>query len=116
MVEIYIRNKKTYNGEGEYIGRPTVLSNPFIITKNQHRHTTIDRYAIWLKDAIKHNAPEVLTELERLFSILKDKQKLNLICWCSPKLCHGDIIKQVLINKYHYGSWLVDFNIGVRGL
>ncbi len=115
-MEIHIRNKHTYKGKGVYVGRPSILSNPFRITKTQSRPIAVDRYAIWLKDVIKNKDPKVLYELEYLSSPFMRNEDLTLICWCSPKLCHAEIIKQVLLNKYHNGLWLIDGEIGVREL
>jgi len=122
VVEINIKNKKTYNGDGEYIARPSPLGNPFKISKNFDRHKAISYYANYLKDVIINeeqasiDRESILSELERLFSILIDQQNLNLICWCSPLPCHGNIIKQILLNKYYLNKWLDDNKIGIYGL
>ncbi len=121
MGEIFIRNKNTYSGDGVYIGRGSPLGNPFKITNTQLRKVSIDRYAIWIKEAILNEGQssidrdEILSELTRLFNILRTGN-LNLICYCSPHLCHGEIIKQLLTNRYYHGSWLVRNEIGIRGL
>ena len=107
LVEIYVKNKSTYSGDGEYIGRGSPLGNPYKITDVTPRHVAINEYEIWIKDCICKNFKSILDELERLFNILIKNQKLILICHCSPKLCHGNIIKQLLINKYYHGSWLL---------
>ena len=107
MGKISIKNKSTYSGSGEYIGRGSPLGNPFKITKLRSRRMAIDMYAIWLKEAIINNCKSVMVELDRLFQILIDNQSLTLICYCSPKLCHGKTIKQVLLNKYHIGDYLI---------
>lgn len=107
MVEILIKNKSNYKGEGVYVGRPSTLGNPFRITKTQTREMAVDRYAIWLIDAIKFEDPVILYELEHLFAPLLRNEPTILICWCSPKLCHADVLKRVLLNKYHTGHWLV---------
>jgi hypothetical protein len=115
MVDIFIKNKRTYNGEGEYVGRPSPLGNPFRITFTQPRQVAIERYAFWLvniidnqdEKSIKLVYPKVIPELNRLFNILIDKQKLILICHCSPKPCHANVIKQILLDKYHTGSFLI---------
>jgi hypothetical protein len=105
VLEINVRNKKTYKGEGVYIGRPSPLGNVFRITKTQTREMAVERYAIWLQDAIKYKAPEIMEPLESLFKTLVNNHKLNLICWCAPELCHGDIIKKALLHKYYQGEW-----------
>jgi hypothetical protein len=105
-VNIKIKNKKTYQGEGFYIGRPSPLGNPFRITKTQTREDAIRRYSIWLKEQILHN-PDILKTLDGLFSHLINNQSLTLVCWCSPESCHGDVIKQFLLNKYYHGEYII---------
>jgi hypothetical protein len=118
-VEINIRNKNTYSGEGEFIGRPSPLENPYKITKSRSRRTAIVMYAQYITDAIMNEGfasedhEEIISELNRLFKILINNQKLDLICYCSPLECHGDIIKQLLLNQYHTGFWLVNKKIGI---
>lgn len=108
-MQINIRNKKTYFGEGEYVTRRfSPLGNPFKITSNLSRSTSIYKYSIWLYDSIINESSKVINELNRLFDILVKNQKLNLICCCYPKSCHAQIIKQVLLNKYYHGTWLID--------
>jgi len=108
---INIKNKSTYSGKGEYIGRGSPLGNPFKITEVMLRHMVIDTYAVWLRDHIITEEDIILAELNRLFNILLCEQKLILICHCSPKPCHGNIIKQVLENKFYTGKYLVDNKI-----
>lgn len=110
---INIKNKSTFSGEGEYIGRGSPLGNPFKISEDLSRHMAIHRYAVWFKINLDGM---YIHEINRLFTILCSKQKLTLICHCFPKECHGDIIKQVLENKFYTGSYLVGGKIGIYGL
>lgn len=114
-MEIKIKNKKTYHGDGIYIGRnypSSVLKNKFRISSEISREESICLYAEWIKDEIRNNSSIIISELERIFKILVGDQKLNLICHCYPKLCHGNIIRQLLLNKYYHGQWLIDDSIG----
>lgn len=91
---ITVRNKRTWKkAGGEYIGRPSVLGNPFPISLGRTR--CIRDYEFWIYEAIPANNKPIRAELARLAKIatLGD---LNLICWCAPKACHGDIIKQII--------------------
>ncbi len=77
---ISIENKKTYRGDGVYIGRPSLLGNPYAIGKDRTRQEVIDRYRAWLRRQIKLRG-EVYRELQRLAAIAKEED-LILICWC----------------------------------
>ena len=91
---ISIANKKN-NPKGEYVGRPSVLGNPFKITKESERELVIDKYRQWLQEQIRDHNPQVIAELSRLKAIA-DTGDLVLICWCSPRKCHAEVIKEIL--------------------
>lgn len=70
-----------------YIGRGTKWGNPFKIGKDGTRKEVIDKY----KDYILNN-----DELLSCIHELKDK---TLGCWCYPKSCHGDVLKEIAEGK-----------------
>lgn len=97
---VIVRNKKTYDGPGVYIGRNMPgqpghpLGNPFKVGPIS-REESIDRYkklfyGAWVYDDTKKNA---LASLRKMYDNGED---INLICWCAPEACHGDIIKEWL--------------------
>jgi hypothetical protein len=93
---IRIENKKTYHGEGVYIGRPSLLGNPFRIGIDGTRDQVIRLYRFWLWEEIKRGG-KVYQELQRLVAIARQGE-LILICWCKERdrnvNCHGDILKR----------------------
>jgi hypothetical protein len=91
---IKIGNKKS-GDEGHYCGRPSSLGNPFymgVFTRNQ----ACDAYARWLPQRIEAQDPLIMTELNELLIEYKEKGELTLLCWCAPKRCHCETIKEVL--------------------
>ncbi len=108
MIEIV--NKKVYAGEGVYIGRPSVLGNPFKIGTDGSRERVIEKYRAWLRRLYKLGRwqsknrptgmgacqPELLyQEIIRLAELSK-RQDIVLICWCHPEACHGDVLKDAI--------------------
>ena len=67
-----------------YIGRPSKWGNPFSIGIDGTREEVIEKYENWIL-----SQPQLLSCLNEL----KDKV---LGCWCSPRLCHGDILKKLM--------------------
>lgn len=92
---IKIGNKK--NGDiGEYVGRPSVLGNPFVINDVYNRKQVIEKYEEWLREKI--NVDNVVrNELKRLKEIYEIKGELILVCSCSPKSCHAEVIKKAIL-------------------
>ena len=98
--KIDVANKK-FGGQGEYIGRPSALGNPFTSKTHgqgqrvQSVQESIDLFEQWLEEKIQAKDKDVLAELTRLFKHAQHKP-LTLVCWCAPGPCHGDVIKRVL--------------------
>lgn len=67
-----------------YIGRPSKWGNPFVIGKDGTRQEVVRKYREWIL-----TQPQLLNDLHEL----KGK---TLGCWCSPKLCHGDVLLELL--------------------
>lgn len=98
--EITVKNKYKHRPSmyDFYIGRGSALGNPFPIDdKNgQTRDVVIERYRSWLTHKINEENPTVLQALNKLAEISLRGDPVNLVCFCAPKRCHGDIIKRVV--------------------
>ena len=86
-----------------YIGRPSILGNPYshkkesianIIVKNSD--VAVDFYKEYFYNKINIGDVEFLKELNKLLIFYKENKKLNIVCWCYPKRCHGEVIKEYL--------------------
>ncbi|MGE0129305.1 MAG: DUF4326 domain-containing protein [Blastocatellales bacterium] len=89
---ITIVNRKTWRGESVYVGRPSVLGNPFCIGKDGERSTVISKYRRWLWNELQRGSGLVFDELHRLAKLAKSGD-LILACWCFPEKCHAETIK-----------------------
>ncbi|RUV66725.1 MULTISPECIES: DUF4326 domain-containing protein [unclassified Mesorhizobium] len=63
-----------------YIGRPSKWGNPFVIGRDGSREEAIEKYRAWLA-----SQPELLDALDEL-------RGRDLVCWCAPQGCHGDVL------------------------
>ncbi len=95
-MQITITNKKT-GGNGEYVGRPSPLGNPFRLEREEDRDAVISSYERWLRERILKRDGRVCDELNRLYKKLLEDGGLELTCWCAPKPCHADVIRAVLL-------------------
>jgi hypothetical protein len=93
---IKIVNRKTYDGTGIPIYRPTILCNPYHMRDESERDSVIEKFKKWLMD-LGDYSPQ-WQEIERLYEKWKEEGELTLICYCAPKRCHGEVIKDLLIN------------------
>lgn len=94
---------KHHGKSGEYIGRGSPLGNPFVIGKDGSREQVIAKYRVWLNEQIMRKNPVVLDELNRLGNKAIGEKGLALQCFCYPKPCHGEVIKEKLVKAmYNY--------------
>jgi len=67
-----------------YIGRPSKWGNPFVIGRDGDRHEVIAKYREWVE-----SRPE-------LIGMIKAELKgQDLICFCAPLACHGDVLLSI---------------------
>ena len=69
-----------------YVGRPSKWGNPFEIGQDGTRSQVSQKYEDWIQ-----TQPELMDALPEL------KGKI-LGCWCTPKPCHGEILKKLVDN------------------
>jgi len=66
-----------------YIGRPSKWGNPFIIDRDGTREEVIAKYR------------EYIMADTYLRSAVKSLKGLDLVCWCAPQACHGDVLLEL---------------------
>lgn len=71
-----------------YIGRGTIVGNPFVIGRDGSRAEVIEKYEVWFQRMLRR--PGFVT---RVLAYVGDS---DLACWCAPKPCHGDALKRWL--------------------
>jgi len=85
VLNFYALNKHIPEG-AVYIGRGrgSIWGNPFAIGEHGTREEVIDKYREWA-----YSEPELI-RTARVLLAGKD-----LVCFCAPKACHGDILIQI---------------------
>lgn len=93
--------KYDYSGETYYIGRPSILSNPYPTKKSKFSDKiyssdeSLRLYKRWLWNKIQSKDTLILKTLKNLAS--KD---ITILCWCVDKQgkgnCHGFIIRDAV--------------------
>jgi hypothetical protein len=78
---VRILNKSTdcIPDDAVYIGRPSKWGNPFILGIDGTRSTVISMYREYLQNSV------LLGDLNELVGH-------DLVCWCKPLACHGDVL------------------------
>ena len=105
---IYVHNKRKYKGHGEYIGRPSPLGNPYshlnkgTLAKYQvaTRDEAVEVYGAYIRQQLYvEKNQQVKDTFNRLYAEYQATGELHLICWCAPCKCHGDVVREILLNK-----------------
>ena len=102
MKNITIKNlrfEKPYQEWQVKIDRSSILGNPYYMKSENERNTVCEQYETYFYNKIKNNDIRFIAELKRLKKLLEKYNKLELYCWCYPKRCHGETIKQYLENN-----------------
>jgi Domain of unknown function (DUF4326) len=67
-----------------YIGRPSKWGNPFEIGKNGTREEVVAKYEEWIN-----------TQPDLIAAVKKELAGKDLLCFCAPKACHGDVLLKI---------------------
>lgn len=86
-----IKNGSKPNGS-IYIGRGSKFGNPFIIGKDGDRNQVIEKYETYLNVCLDNDTITV--------SELADMYGFDLVCFCKPLPCHGDVLLKYINAAY----------------
>jgi hypothetical protein len=106
---IDIVNKKWYRGVGVYIGRPSILGNPYsskpsttAIYQVDSNPDAVKYYRQYLWRELQKDTSPLKNEIYRLAGMYQKIDHLTLVCWCKEKInddipCHGDVIRSAIL-------------------
>ena len=80
MCKVINKHTAGSHADAVYIGRGSKWGNPFRIGIDGDRAAVIAKYETWL--CSQHHLLRALDEL----------RGRNLLCFCAPKVCHGDLL------------------------
>lgn len=92
-----LRVEKPVHAYQVRVDRSSVLGNPFYMASEAQRDEVCDRYAEYFKRKFEQNVA-FREELRRIYRIYRHYKKLELFCWCAPKRCHAETIREFLEN------------------
>ena len=93
MTEIKVLNKyKDGIPSGSiYIGRPSIWGNPF-----SHINGTLAEFKVNNRDeAVESYRAYLYSNPELMAKVKQELRGKNLVCFCAPKSCHGDVLLEV---------------------
>lgn len=102
-IDIRVMNFKYNKREYPYdfiVDRRSPLGNPYIMEdrSQRERDRVCNLYISWLeKEILKGTSSDAFVYLMKLLKAYKKHGRLRLFCYCSPKRCHAETIRFVLI-------------------
>ena len=99
MIEICnLRNKKPSKPYDFKVDRTSPLGNPFFMKDESFRDEVCDKYREYFYNKIK-NSKSFRESVEALMAVYVQTGQLRLFCWCSPKKCHSETIREFILEK-----------------
>ncbi len=91
MPAVYNRYKNPPDG-AVYIGRPTKWGNPFthLVGKSKAEFVVATR-----GEAVTKFKEWFLAQPELVAAAKQELRGKDLICWCKPASCHGDVLLEI---------------------
>lgn len=107
MNKINIVNKSTHapTDRDIYVGRGSAFGNPFTSRKLEDtkaefqansREEAVEKYEAYLEMQLKLKQRNVVNGLDEMIDMLRGGD-INLVCYCAPKKCHAEVIKNKLL-------------------
>jgi hypothetical protein len=85
-VENRYRLNDSYKRDHRYyfIGRPSKFGNPFVINSDGTREEVVQKFKDYL-----------MSKPSLLEAARKELKGKVLVCYCAPKMCHGDVLLEI---------------------
>ena len=77
------------------VDRSSILGNPYYMKVESQRDLVCQKYKLYFEKMLKADK-DFQIELLRLLAIYETFGELNLFCWCAPKRCHAETIREYL--------------------
>lgn len=113
---IRVVNKKTHKPTDNdvYVGRGSPLGNPYACNGSSHHQVThhlsnrnecVDAFTHHLKKKIDERDPDICHAINNIIIKHLKGGDVNIVCYCSPDRCHGDIVKNYVENASYCVNW-----------
>jgi len=94
---INLRDEKPSHEYDVRIHRNSPLGNPFRMCGESTRDDVCNRYYAHFYHQMESGGT-MLAEVTRIQALLNKHGIVRLFCWCAPKRCHGETIRDFLLH------------------
>ena len=82
-----------------YCGRGSALGNTFPMSSEADRDSVCNQYEVWFKERTMQGMENPQIDMLRKLYKAAKASDINLGCFCAPKRCHCDTIKEFIDSK-----------------
>ena len=84
-----------------YVDRRTAVGNPFELVTEKERDLVCDAYEkyFYTQRKLRHDTA-FNVNIEKMYAAFKKHGQLRLFCWCAPRRCHAETIKDYMENRH----------------
>lgn len=94
---IYIGRAMPRDGlKASPLGNPYRIRPGYDIVNDPDRK--LDAYRAWLEELLANAQSPQSKEIARLVELAK-QGPIALECWCAPNRCHGDIVREIVLQR-----------------
>ena len=102
IVEILnLKSVKPFMHYDFLIDRTSPVGNVYPMHVETMSELVCDQYEEYFKRMIDIAPSNFNDYLEQMVTACKTYGELRLFCWCAPKRCHGETIRNYLVWRYH---------------
>lgn len=99
MSRVIVVNHSFKGSNIAYCGRGTALGNPFIMRNESQRDKVCDQYKEYFYRKIETDKG-MQAQLDEIWNMMHQPKPVHLQCFCAPRRCHCDTIKEYLDSKW----------------
>ena len=99
MYTIVIKNLREGFDKSETafrVDRKSILGNPYYMRSEKERDAVCEQYAKYFEEELLKDVI-ALGLLRHMYRTLKRYGHIELYCWCAPKRCHAETIRDFLL-------------------
>ena len=78
------------------VDRASIFGNPYRLYGESNRAGVCEKYEVYFRQKLA-KCPSFKAEVDKLIDLYKQHNALNLYCWCAPKQCHAETIRDYIL-------------------
>lgn len=100
MTKIYNVYHRDAPADAIYVGRPTIVGNPYTHLPNSVKNPQIASVLVGSREEAvslyRRYFEESMEKSESFRNFVHSLKGHDLVCWCAPKICHANVIAEYL--------------------